>query len=99
MFSGQRAFRGETYLSILTAILHDEPRSLRDIRATIPPSLEQHVARCLRKDPAQRFQTMRDLKQALVEAASTAMTKAVLCGRVRRSGDLEAFGGSGVASN
>jgi serine/threonine protein kinase len=76
MFSGQRAFRAETWVSILTAILHDEPRSMRNIRATIPPSLEQHVARCLRKDPAQRFQTMRDVKQALAEAASSAMTTA-----------------------
>jgi serine/threonine-protein kinase len=68
MFSGQRAFRGETPISVLAAILHEEPRQLREIRAEIPPSIEQAVTRCLRKDSAQRFQTMADVKRALMEA-------------------------------
>jgi eukaryotic-like serine/threonine-protein kinase len=71
MLSGQRAFRGDSWISTLAAILHDEPRPLRDIRATTPPSLERHVARCLRKDPAQRFQSMLEVKQALAEAHSS----------------------------
>jgi TolB-like protein/Tfp pilus assembly protein PilF len=71
MFSGQRAFNRENWIATLTAILHEEPQSLRGIRATIPASLEQHVSRCLRKDPTQRFQSMLDLKQALMEAASS----------------------------
>jgi serine/threonine-protein kinase len=75
MLSGQRAFRRDSWISTLAAVLHDEPRSLRDIKATIPLSLEQHVVRCLRKDPAQRFQTMLELKRALVKIASSAVTK------------------------
>jgi eukaryotic-like serine/threonine-protein kinase len=69
MLSGQRAFRGDTWISTLAAILHDEPRSLRDIKAAIPASIEQHVFRCLRKDPLERFQTMLDVQHALAEAA------------------------------
>src|SRR5260370_27265903 len=65
MLSGQRAFRRESWIATLAAILHDEPRPLRDIKASIPALVEQHVARCLRKDPLQRFQTMLDIKQAL----------------------------------
>jgi serine/threonine-protein kinase len=75
MLSGQRAFRGDSWISTLAAILHDEPRSLRDIKASIPALVEQHVARCLRKDPLQRFQTMLDVKQALAEAAFPVVTK------------------------
>src|SRR5258707_8537091 len=75
MLSGQRAFRGDSWISTLAAILHDEPRSLRDIKAAIPALVEQHVARCLRKDPLQRFQTMLDVKQALAEAALPVVTK------------------------
>src|SRR5713226_1196863 len=75
MLSGQRAFRGDSWISTLAAILHDEPRSLRDIKAAIPASIEQHVVRCLRKDPAQRFQTMLDVKQALAGAALPVVTK------------------------
>jgi eukaryotic-like serine/threonine-protein kinase len=78
MLCGQRAFRGDSWISTLAAILHDEPRPLRDIRATIPPSLERHVARCLRKDPAHRFQSMVEVEQALAEAHSSAVTSSVV---------------------
>src|SRR5260370_40016127 len=75
MLSRQRAFRGYSWISTLAAILHDEPRALRDIKAAIPASIEQHVVRCLRKDPAQGFQTMLDATQALPETASSTVTK------------------------
>jgi serine/threonine protein kinase/Tfp pilus assembly protein PilF len=75
MLSGQRAFRGDSWISLLAAILHDEPRSLRDIKASIPAMVEQHVNRCLRKDPSHRFQTMLEVKQALAAAALIVVTK------------------------
>jgi eukaryotic-like serine/threonine-protein kinase len=78
MLCGQRAFRGDSSISILAAILHDEPPSLRDIKASIPPSVEQHVTRCLRKDPALRFQSMSEVKQALAEAPSSTLTSPVI---------------------
>lgn len=65
MLCGQRAFHGDSWVATLAAILHDEPRSLRDIKPTIPAIVEQHVGRCLRKDPGQRFQSMLEVKQAL----------------------------------
>jgi eukaryotic-like serine/threonine-protein kinase len=68
MLSGRRAFRGDSWISVLAAILHDEPLSLRDIKAGIPALVEQHVARCLRKDPSQRFQSVLEVKQALMES-------------------------------
>jgi eukaryotic-like serine/threonine-protein kinase len=71
MLSGQRAFRGDSWISTLAAILRDEPRPLPEINAAIPALLAQHVKICLRKDPAQRFQSMVQVKQALAEAAST----------------------------
>jgi serine/threonine protein kinase/tetratricopeptide (TPR) repeat protein len=68
MFSGQRAFERDTWIATLAAILHDEPRPLRDIRAAVPASVERLIAHCLRKDPAQRFQSMLDVRRTLVEA-------------------------------
>jgi eukaryotic-like serine/threonine-protein kinase len=73
MLCGQRAFRGDSWISTLAAILHDDPRPMREIKAGIPASVEQHVTRCLRKDPAERFQTMLEVKQALKEIASSAV--------------------------
>jgi eukaryotic-like serine/threonine-protein kinase len=67
MLSGHRAFEGETEISILIAVIRNEPPALRTISPAIPAELEQIVTRCLHKDPAWRFQTSADLKVALAE--------------------------------
>jgi eukaryotic-like serine/threonine-protein kinase len=64
MISGQRAFQGDTNISTISAILSKEPAPLS---AEIPHELGRTIARCMRKDPARRFQTMADLKVALEE--------------------------------
>ena len=75
MLAGRRPFSGDTRLATLTLILHQEPPPLHELAPEIPPELDRIVARCLRKDPARRFQTMGDLKVALEdvqqESAST----------------------------
>src|ERR1035438_5527405 len=67
MVTGRRAFRGDSKLSILSAILKDEPEPASSLRKEIPPELERIIARCLRKNPERRFQHMDDLKVALEE--------------------------------
>ena len=67
MATGQRAFRGDTAMSTMSAILRDEPKPVTAVRGEIPSELERVIKRCLRKDPARRFQTMADLKVALEE--------------------------------
>ena len=67
MVTGRRAFRGDSKLAILSAILKEEPEAPRSLRAETPPELERIVARCLRKAPERRFQHMDDLKVALEE--------------------------------
>ena len=69
MLCGQRAFRADSWIATLAAILHEEPRPLGDIQPAIPAAIGQQVFRCLRKDPWQRFQTMLEVKRALAEAA------------------------------
>jgi serine/threonine protein kinase/Tol biopolymer transport system component len=64
MVTGRRPFRGETKVSTLAAILNREPEPLAE---ATPRELDRIVQRCLRKDPARRFQTMADLKVALEE--------------------------------
>jgi serine/threonine protein kinase/Tfp pilus assembly protein PilF len=70
MLCGQRAFRGDSWISTLASILRDEPRPFPEIHAAIPEPLKQHVTRCLRKDPGQRFQSMLEVKLALEQASS-----------------------------
>jgi serine/threonine protein kinase len=62
MFSGQQVFSGNTAAEVITAILRDEPPGLPEF---VPPAVRQIVTDCLEKDPANRFQSARDLSLAL----------------------------------
>lgn len=66
MVTGCKAFQGDSRLSTLSAILRDDPKPPAGSNA-IPLDLQKIISRCLRKDPARRFQTMADLKVALEE--------------------------------
>lgn len=61
MFSGQRAFRGETAADTMTAILTQEPPELTNTGRNVTPALERVVRHCLEKNPEERFQSARDL--------------------------------------
>ena len=65
MVTGTRAFAGDSALSTLSAILRDEVRPIPEIAPDTPPQLEQVVHRCLRKNPDQRFQSMKEVQVAL----------------------------------
>jgi Tol biopolymer transport system component/predicted Ser/Thr protein kinase len=67
MISGRRAFHGDSKLSTLSAILKEDPQPVSELVTDAPRDLEKIIARCLRKDPDRRFQTMADLKVALEE--------------------------------
>ncbi len=67
MVTGQKAFQGKSRMSTLSAILRDEPKPVSGIAPAIPADLEKLINRCLRKDPAKRFQHMDDVKVALEE--------------------------------
>ena len=63
MLSGRRAFTGDSAIAIMAAVLHREPESFETA-----PGLQSIVTRCLRKSPADRFQTMSQVKDALLAA-------------------------------
>jgi eukaryotic-like serine/threonine-protein kinase len=67
MFTGRRAFAGGSKLSSLSAVLHTEPQPASLAVPDIPLELDRIIARCLKKDPARRWQSMADVKVALDE--------------------------------
>jgi len=69
MLSGQRAFRGDSAIETMSAMLKEEPAELSQSVTGVPPSLERIVRRCLEKNPEERFQSARDVAFAL-EAVS-----------------------------
>jgi serine/threonine protein kinase len=67
MATGTRAFHGDSKLSTLSAVLRENPKPASQVASDVPRELDRIIARCLRKDPARRFQAMPDLKVALEE--------------------------------
>jgi len=65
MLSGRRAFTGDSAIAIMAAILHKEPALL-----PVAPPLQSILGRCLQKSPADRFQSMAQVKEALLAASS-----------------------------
>jgi len=65
MLTGRRPFDRETAAETMTATLRDEPPSLNASTPGVPAPLERVVEHCLEKDPANRFQSARDLGFAL----------------------------------
>jgi serine/threonine protein kinase len=60
MVTGQKAFQGKSYSSLVGAILSADPAPMAATQVT-PAWLERLVRRCLAKDPEERYQSMRDV--------------------------------------
>ena len=67
MSIGRRPFSGESRTHVMVAVLRDQPTPATDVRGDLPQGLEMIISRCLKKDPAKRFQTARELREALEE--------------------------------
>ena len=65
MATGQRPFRGDTKISLISSILKDDPPSLTDMGRVLPRHLARIVGHCLQKDPSRRLQSTLDLRNEL----------------------------------
>jgi serine/threonine protein kinase len=81
LFSGRRAFHGDTAVETMTAILKQE---LPDLPGTVPSGVGQIVHHCVEKDPDNRFQSARDLSFALSAMSSQSGAAPTLSGTPRR---------------
>ncbi|MEO8379343.1 MAG: protein kinase [Acidobacteriota bacterium] len=61
MLTGARAFKRNSAIETLNAILKEDPPELLDLLPTLPSPIERLVRRCLEKDREHRFQSARDL--------------------------------------
>lgn len=79
MATGRPPFEGESRAAVIAAILTHEPKPVSAARTgagrstsgheTMPPLLDEVVARCLAKDAVDRWQSASDLTQALTWTA------------------------------
>ncbi len=66
MLVGKRGSSGgDTALALLIERASHAPAPLRTVDPTIPEALDRLVARCVEPDPAARYQTTKDLEEAL----------------------------------
>ena len=65
MATGRRPFEGDTQMSILSAIMRETPKPVTEVRPGLPRELAKIVNRCLAKDPEDRYQAAKDLRNDL----------------------------------
>jgi serine/threonine protein kinase len=70
MLAQRRPFDAEYEAAVLYAIVHEQPKPLREFRPDTPDDLAQIAEKALKKDPAERYKSMRDLIADLGTAAA-----------------------------
>ena len=68
MLSGRRAFKHDTVLETMSAILKGDPVPLSDVAPRVPASVTRIVSRCLSKLPDLRYASTHDLVRDLRDA-------------------------------
>ena len=61
MATGQGPFVGATTAELISSILRDTPKPVTGLRAELPTGLQRIIERCLAKEPAERYASVREL--------------------------------------
>jgi serine/threonine protein kinase len=104
ILAGRRPFTGATDTDMLIAIVEKEPPPLSQLAMRMPPECEWVIAKALRKNPAERYQTATDLladlrrvqQNLVVDSHQSAVTSFAHPGSRRWS--MMAIGAIAVAS-
>ncbi len=84
MMAGRRAFAGDSSVEAMNAILKEEPPDLAGTGRSVPPGVDRIIRHCLEKNPAQRFQSARDLAFDIESLSQTGSAPARAVPGVRR---------------
>jgi len=78
MLTGTRAFKGNSSVETMHAILREDPPEIPTTDSKISPGTERVMRRCLEKAPYERFQSARDLAFALEGLSGSSRTDTLL---------------------
>jgi dienelactone hydrolase/predicted Ser/Thr protein kinase len=91
MLAGELPFKGNTDLSVIHSIVHEEPRPLKALEPPVPEELKSVVARALRKKPEARYDSAEEMleelkayRSSLQLAGAGALNLKILWRHVRR---------------
>ncbi len=63
--SGRRPFQGTSSIATATSILRDTPQPISEIKQSLPRHFGRIIETCLEKNPEQRYQSAKDLRNSL----------------------------------
>jgi tRNA A-37 threonylcarbamoyl transferase component Bud32/dienelactone hydrolase len=91
MLTGELPFKGDTDLSVIHSIVHEEPRAINVLDPPVAEELRHVVARALRKEPDERYGSAEEMlgelkayRASLQLAGAGALNVKVLWRRLRR---------------
>ena len=67
MLTGDRPFKGDSKIAVMSAILREHPSSITTLRPEVPQEIARLTRRCLQKHPDERAQSALDLRNELRE--------------------------------
>jgi TRAP transporter TAXI family solute receptor len=65
MAVGERPFKGDTKISLISSIVKDQPVPATDLKRALPRHLGRILGHCLEKNPERRYQSAKDLRNDL----------------------------------
>jgi serine/threonine protein kinase/Tol biopolymer transport system component len=77
MLTGRPAFRADSAVETMSAILKADPPRMADHVGDLPPDLERIVQHCLEKHPEERFQSAHDIAFNLESISGTSTARAL----------------------
>ena len=85
MLTNQQAFQGETMTDVLANIIYREPGSILEHRTDTPAELERIIAKTVRKNRDERYQSAKELLNELQQLHTRVLVEA----EIIRSGESE----------
>ena len=75
MLTGDRPFKGDSKMSVMSAILREHPSSVSALRPDVPQEIARITKRCLQKAPDERAQSALDVRNELKELQSELISR------------------------
>src|SRR5262249_39140856 len=72
MLCGRPAFDSESQFELMAAQVSEAPRAPQGVNSAVPKEIGAVVLKALAKDPSERYQTVMEFDQALVQASERA---------------------------
>lgn len=83
--TGSVPFSGNNTIEVLTSHINAMPPSIASLNPNAPTELHEIISKCLHKDPNERFQSMNDLRTALLEVKAGPKKTSTAANRLKKS--------------